>query len=72
MPVTVCPNTGVAVPECSCGTCLRGLVRDNAPHLLAPEPGAAGSGVGGSLAAVPPQSPGAGRDDQGDPGRLAA
>lgn len=29
-----CIHTGLAVPECSCPPCTRGLIERHAPHLL--------------------------------------
>lgn len=36
--MSVCPNTGLAVPECSCGPCLQAQLREHMPALLAAKP----------------------------------
>jgi hypothetical protein len=36
--MTVCSNTGITVPECSCRACLTALIERHSPSLLdAPE-----------------------------------
>ena len=32
--MTNCPNTGIAVPECSCRSCLQALIERHMPSLL--------------------------------------
>jgi hypothetical protein len=33
----ICPDTGLAVPECSCKRCLEAMLREFRPALLAEE-----------------------------------
>ena len=33
--MTVCPNTGLNVPECSCSVCVRNQLEQHVPSLLA-------------------------------------
>jgi hypothetical protein len=30
----VCPTTGIAIPECSCGRCIEEQIRHHSPALL--------------------------------------
>jgi len=32
--MTVCSNTGISVPECSCRSCLTALIERHSPSLL--------------------------------------
>jgi hypothetical protein len=34
--VTVCSNTGISVPECSCRVCLEAQIERHMPSLLGP------------------------------------
>lgn len=53
--MTKCPDTGVSVPECSCGACLQALIERHMPSLLA-RPAAQPQGLDQQAAALKPPS----------------
>jgi phosphoribosyl 1,2-cyclic phosphodiesterase len=49
--MTVCSNTGITVPECSCRSCLQGQIERHMPSLLDVDPSRTAATV--EIAAAP-------------------